>query len=114
MCGGVDLSYLLPIGVLVTAIFGTLIAVAILKHQLFDITAVIKKGVAYSAFGSVVVLVFKLSEHFITTYVVHLVGKESTNIDMITVAIMVAVSMPIAKRVERTIEERFSTTKVEF
>jgi hypothetical protein len=60
---GVDLAFLLPMGMAFNDLFVALIGIAIIKERLFDITLVLKKGALYSALGAGIILIFSVSEH---------------------------------------------------
>lgn len=110
----IDNRYVMPTGMLLIDIFGALVGVAIIKHQLFDITVIVKKGTVYSALVALIVFVFSLSEHLLSTYVGHMLGEQSFYIHLISVAVVVGVLMPVRKRLERAIEGFFAKRTVEF
>jgi hypothetical protein len=108
-----DVAFLMPTCMLLNDIAAALIGIAIIKYQLFDITVIVKKGTVYSALAAIVVFVFSMSEHLLSTYVGKLLGEEFY-IHIISVAIVVGVLMPVRKRVERGIEGFFAKKTVEF
>jgi hypothetical protein len=99
---------------LLTAAFGALIGIAIVKERLFDITVIIKKTTIYSIFLAIVIFVFSFSEHMLATYVGEFFGEHSIFIHMISIAVVIAVLMPIRQRIERAIERLFAKKTVEF
>jgi hypothetical protein len=111
---GVDASFLMPTCMLLNDIAAALIAVAIIKYQLFNITVIIKKTTIYSSLVAIIIFVFSLSEHFLTKYVGESIGKDSVYIHLISIAVVVAVLMPIRARLERAIERFFTKKKIEF
>ena len=109
---GVDVPFTLPLGMLLVDLFGALIGVAIVKHRLFDITVLLKKGTAYSALGAVIIFLFAFSEHLIATYLAGVVGALSEYLHLASIAIVVAAFMPIKRRVDHLVEGYFTTKKV--
>jgi hypothetical protein len=103
-----------PIRGLVGAAFAAVIGIAIVKERLFDITVVIKKTTIYSILLALVIFIFSLSEHLLATYVMGFFGGHSIIIHIISVALVVAIIMPIRSKVERGIERLFAQKKVEF
>lgn len=90
-----------------------LIAIAIIKEGLLDITVIVKKATVYSALVALIIFIFSLSEHFLATYVGDLFGGESVYIHVISIALVVGILMPVRSRLERRIEGFFSRAKVE-
>jgi hypothetical protein len=111
---GVDTPYLLPIGTFLHDIFSALIGIAIIKHRLFDITVIIRKTTIYSAFVALIIFIFSFSEHMLATYVGELLREHSVLIHLISIAVVIAILMPVRQRLERTIERFFAKKKVEF
>jgi hypothetical protein len=99
---------------LLTAIFGALIGIAIIKERLFDITVIIKKTTIYSILLALIIFIFSLSEHMLATYVGGIFGEHSIFIHIISVAVVIAILMPIRQRLERAIEGFFARKKLEF
>lgn len=110
----VDNAFLLPAGMFVNDIFSALIAIAIIKHHLFDITFIIKKGAIYSALAGIVIFVFSFSEHMLITYMGELFGGHSQLIHFISIGFGILVLMPIKHRVEDIVEKTFAEKRVEF
>jgi hypothetical protein len=109
-----DLSFLLPTGMLLNDIFAALIGIAIIKEHLFDVTVVIKKGAIYSLLATLTIFVFSFSEHLLATYVGELLGGHSTTKHLISIAIVIAVLMPFKHRLEHAIEAYFARKKLVF
>lgn len=111
---GFESPILLPVGMIVNDIFSAVIVVAIIKHQLLDITLIIKKGAIYSIMAGVLIFIFSFSEHLLITYVGDLIGGHSQWIHLISIAIGIIVLLPIKHRVEGFIEGYFSDKRVSF
>jgi hypothetical protein len=99
---------------LLMAAFGALIGIAIVKERLLDITVIIKKTTIYSILLALVIFIFSLSEHMLATYVMGFFGGHSIFIHIISVAVVVAIIMPIRNKIERAIERLFAQKTVEF
>jgi CDP-diglyceride synthetase len=110
----IDLPLLLPAGMLLNDIFAALIGIAIIKHQLFDVTVVIKKGAFYSLLAAAIIFVFSFSEHLLATFIGDLIGGHSTTIHLLSIAIVIAVLMPFKHRLEQAVEKYFAEKKIEF
>ncbi len=105
---GIDLPFTLPLGMLLVDLFGALIGVAIVKHRLFDITVILKKGTAYSALGAVIIFLFAFSEHLIATYLAGVAGALSEYLHLASIAVVVVAFMPVKRRVDRLVEGYFT------
>jgi hypothetical protein len=103
-----------PIRGLLSAVFGALIGLAIVKERLLDITVIIRKTTIYSLLLALVVIIFSLSEHMLATYVGKFFGEHSVFIHIISIVVVIAILMPVRQRVERAIERFFEKKKVEF
>jgi hypothetical protein len=110
----VDNRYVMPTGMLLIDVFGALIGVAVIKHRLFDITLIVKKGTVYSLLVALIIFVFSCSEHLLSKYLGDLLGEQPRYIHLISIATVVGVLMPVRQRLERAIEGFFATRKVEF
>jgi hypothetical protein len=111
---GIDVSFLLPLGMFLVDIFNAIIGIAIIKERLFDITIIIKKSAIYSALAAIVIFVFSFSEHIIITYLGEAIGENSNLVYLISIALGIAVMMPVKNRLERAIEGYFAHKKLEF
>ena len=111
---GVDLAFLLPMGMAFNDLFVALIGIAIIKERLFDITLVLKKGALYSALGAGIILIFSLTEHMLATYIGEFLGEESFIIHIISIAVVIAILMPVKHWLERIIEGYFHQKQFEF
>jgi hypothetical protein len=105
---------LMPTCMLLNDIAAALIGIAIIKYRLLDITVLIKKGTIYSAFGVLIIFIFTCSEHFLSKYLGDLLGKQPIYVDLISIALVVAILMPVRSRLERAIEHLFAHKKLEF
>jgi hypothetical protein len=111
---GIDNRYLMPTCMFINDIAATLVGVAIIKYQLFDITVIIKKTTIYSALVALIIFVFSLSEHMLARYVGDFFGEQSMYIHLVSVAIVVGVLMPVRTKLERGIEHFFARKTLEF
>jgi hypothetical protein len=109
---GFESPALLPAGMFINDIFSTVIAIAIVKDHLFDITFIIKKGAIYSVLAGVLIFVFSFTEHLLITYVGDLIGGHSQWIHLISIALGILVLMPIKHRVEGFVERYFTDKQV--
>ena len=110
----VDNGYLLPAGMFVNDLFSALIAIAIIKLHLFDITIIIKKSALYSSLAAILIFVFSFSEHVLITYFGKLIGAHSEIIHLLSIAVGIAVLMPLKHRIEGAIEKYFGQKELEF
>jgi len=110
----IDNRFLLPTGMLIIDIFGALIGVAIVKHRLFDITLIVKKGTIYSLLVALIIFIFSCSEHLLSTYLGHILGEQPIYVHLISIAVVVAALMPVRTRLERAIDRFFAKKKIEF
>lgn len=111
---GVDYPFLLPAGMALNDVFIVLIGIAIIKERLFDITVVIKKGALYSLLAAGIILMFSLSEHMLATYVGEFLGEDSFYLHLISIAVVIAVLMPVKHRLERILDGYFGEKRFEF
>jgi hypothetical protein len=110
----VDSPVLLPFGMSLNDIFVALIGIAILKDRLFDITVVVKIGTIYSILAALVIFTFSFSEHLLATYLGELFGGHSTAMHLISIAVVIAVLMPVKHRLEQGVDKFFARLKVQF
>jgi hypothetical protein len=111
---GINISFLLPLGMFLVDIFNAIIGIAILKDRLFDITVIIKKGTLYSILAGLLIFIYSLSEHLLVTYIGENVGENSTLVRFISIAVGVAICIPVKNRLERLMERYFAQKKLEF
>jgi len=111
---GIDLAFLLPLGMFLNDIFGMIIGLAIIKERLFDITVIIKKGTLYSILAALLIFIYSFVEHILVTFMGEKIGESSTVLHLISVAVGIAVLMPVKNRIERRVEGYFAQRKLEF
>jgi hypothetical protein len=111
---GVDAAFLLPLGMFLNDIFISIIGLAIIKDRLFDITVIIKKGTLYSILAGLLIFIYSFVEHLLVTFIGERIGEESTWLHMISIAIGIAILMPVKNRIEKGVEGYFSHRKLEF
>jgi len=110
---GVDVPFLLPLGMALTDVFAAVIGVAILKDRLLDITVIVKKTAIYSALAAVVVVVFSLCEHLLAAYVAEFIGEGSQLLHLISIVVVIALAMPLKGQLERFMDRVFAKRMVE-
>jgi hypothetical protein len=110
---GVDIPILLPLGMFLSDIFVSIIAMAIIKDRLLDITVIVKKGTLYSILAGLLIFVYSFSEHILVTYIGETIGEHSYLLHLISIAVGIAVLMPVKNRIERAIERYFAHKKLE-
>jgi hypothetical protein len=111
---GVDVPFLLPLGILLVDSFGVVIGLAILKDRLFDISVYVKKGISYSLLTAVIIFIFDYSQHLVATSLGGMFGEESGYAHYASIAIIIIVFMPLKQRLEHFIEGVFAEKKIEF
>jgi CDP-diglyceride synthetase len=111
---GIDLPFLLPLGMFLIDIFNAIIGIAIIKDKLFDITVIIKKGTVFSLLAALLAFIYSFIEHILVTYVGEKVGEDSVILHLIAVGIGIAVLMPVKSRLEKGVEGYFAHRKLEF
>jgi CDP-diglyceride synthetase len=111
---GIDVSFLLPLGMLLNDTFATVIGLAIVKEKLLDITVIIKKGTLYSLLAGLLIFVYSFSEHILVTYIGETIGEHSSLVQFVSIAVGIAVLLPVKNRLERALERYFAHRKLEF
>jgi len=111
---GINLPVLLPLGMLLSDIFVSIIGLAIIKDRLFDITVMVKKGTLYSILAGLLLFVYSFSEHILVTYIGETLGEHSNWLHLISIAVGIAVLMPVKNRIERAIERYFAHKRLAF
>jgi hypothetical protein len=111
---GIDVPFLLPLGILLVDSFGALIGLAIVKERLFDITVYVKIGMIYSLLTAIIIFIFDFSQHLIATFLGEMVGEYSAYAHYASIAIIIIVFTPLKQRLEHTIEGVFAEKKIEF
>ena len=110
----VDHPFLLPFGMAMNDIFIAVIGIAIIKDKLFDITFIVRMGTIYSILGALVIFLFSFIEHLLTTYFSELVSGHSTVMHLLSVAIAIAVLMPVKHRLEKGVGRYFANKQLQF
>jgi len=111
---GINAAFLLPLGMLLNDIFISIIGLAIIKDRLFDITVIVQKGTLYSILAGLLIFIYSFVEHLLVTFIGERIGEESTWLHMISIAIGIAILMPVKNRIEKGVEGYFSHRKLEF
>jgi hypothetical protein len=111
---GIDLPFLLPVGMFLADTFNAIIGIAIIKERLFDITVIIKKGSLYSILAGLLIFIYSFSEHMLVTYVGETFREYSNLAHMLSVAAGIAILIPVKNRLERGLERYFAQKKMEF
>lgn len=111
---GIDVPFLLPLGILLVDSFGAIIGFAIVKDRLFDLTVYVKKGILYSLFAALIVFIFDFSQHLVATSLGEVLGEESAFAHYASIAIIIIIFMPLKQRLEHIIERLFTEKKIEF
>jgi hypothetical protein len=111
---GIDAAFLLPMGMLFNDIFVCIIGLAIIKDRLLDITVIVKKGTVYSILAGLLIFIYSFVEHLLVTLVGERIGEQSTWLHIISIAVGIAVLMPVKSRTEKAVERYFAQRKLEF
>jgi hypothetical protein len=111
---GIDVSFLLPLGMFLVDIFNAIIGIAIIKDRLFDITVIIQKGTLYSILAGLLIFIYSLSEHILVTYIGETFREYSNWAHFISIAVGIAILIPVKNRLERSMEGYFAHKKLEF
>ncbi len=111
---GINLPVLLPLGMFLNDVFVSVIGLAIIKDRLFDITLIVKRGTIYSLLAGVLIFVYSVSEHALITYVGEVFKEYSNAAHLISIAIGIAVMIPVKSRIERAVEGYFAQKRLEF
>jgi hypothetical protein len=111
---GINVPFLLPLGMFLVDIFNAIIGLAIIKDRLFDITVIIKKGTLYSILAGLLIFIYSLSEHILVTYIGETFREYSNWAHFISIAVGIAILIPVKNRLERSMEGYFAHKKLEF
>ena len=111
---GIDLAFILPLGMLLNDTFVSIIGLAIIKDRLFDITVIVKKGTLYSILAALLIFIYSFIEHILVTFVGEKIGESSYALHLVAVAIGIAVLMPVKNRIEKAVEGYFAQRKLQF
>jgi hypothetical protein len=111
---GINIPFILPLGMFLVDVFNTIIGLAIIKDRLFDITVIIKKGTLYSILAALLIFIYSLSEHLLVTYIGETFKEYSNWAHFISIAVGIAILIPVKNRLERVMERYFAQKKLEF
>lgn len=111
---GINVPFLLPLGMFLVDIFNAIIGIAIIKDRLFDITVIIKKGTLYSILAALLVFIYSFSEHMLVTYIGETFREYSNWAHIISISVGIAILIPVKNRLERAMEGWFAQRKLEF
>jgi len=111
---GIDAAFLLPLGMFLVDVFNAIIGLAIIKDRLFDITVIIKKGTLYSILAGLLIFIYSFSEHILVTYIGETFREYSNWAHIISIAVGIAILIPVKNRLERVMERYFAQKKLEF
>lgn len=111
---GINIPFILPLGMFLVDVFNAIIGIAIIKDRLFDITVIVKKGTIYSLLAGILIVVYSVSEHLLVTYIGERIGEHSFLIYLISIAVVIAILIPVKNRLERGINKLFAQKKLEF
>jgi len=111
---GINIPILLPLGMFLVDVFNAIIGLAIIKERLFDITVIVKKGTVYSILAGLLIFIYSLLEHLLVTYVGETIGENSELLHFISIAVGIAILIPVKNHLERAMEGYFAHKKLEF
>jgi hypothetical protein len=111
---GINAAFLLPLGMFLVDVFNAIIGLAIIKDRLFDITVIIKKGTLYSILAALLIFIYSFAEHILVTYIGEIFREYSSLAHIISIAVGIAVLIPVKNRLERVIERYFAQKKLVF
>lgn len=111
---GLDVAFLLPLGMFLIDSFGALIGIAIIKDQLFDITVLVRKGIIYSSLAILIIFIFDFSQHLLAMFLGELAGGHSIYIHFTSIGIVVIAFMPLKRKLEQTIGNILAKKTIEF
>jgi hypothetical protein len=111
---GVDLAFLLPLGMFLNDVCVAIIGLAIIKDRLFDITVMVKRSALYSMLAAMVIFIYSFMEHILVTFIGDKLGENSTLLHLSSIAVGIAVLMPLKNRIEKIVDRYFTSLKLEF
>ncbi len=111
---GIDVPLFLPLGMILNDVFASVMGLAIVKQRLFDITLIVKKSAFYSVLAASVIFAFSLSEHTLASYLGALIGERSQMPHVVSVAIAIAILLPLYRRLEHALDTYFAKRSFDF
>jgi hypothetical protein len=111
---GINFPVLLPLGMFLNDVFVAMMGLAIIKDRLFDITVVVKKGMLYSLLAGLLIFAYSVCEHVLITYVGEAFKDYSDTAHLVSIAVGIAVMIPVKSRIERAVEGYFAHKRLEF
>jgi hypothetical protein len=111
---GINVPFLLPLGMLLVDVFNAIIGLAIIKDKLFDITVIVKKGTLYSILAGLLIFIYSFIEHMLVTYIGETFREYSTLAHFLSIAAGIAILIPVKNRIEKAMEGYFAQRKLEF
>ena len=111
---GINIPIILPLGMFLVDVFNAIIGIAIIKERLFDITVIVKKGTIYSILAGLLIFIFSFSEHLLVTYIGEIFRDYSTLAHFISIAVGIAILIPVKTRLDKVMERLFAQKKLEF
>jgi len=111
---GIDIPFFLPLGMILNDVFAAVIGIAILKQRLFDITVIVKKSALYSILAGIVIFAFSLSEHTLASYLGNLIGERSQIPHAVSIAIAIAILLPLYRRLDHMMDGYFAKRTIDF
>jgi hypothetical protein len=111
---GINIPILLPLGMFLVDVFNAIIGLAIIKDRLFDITVIIKKGTLYSILAALLIFIYSVLEHLLVTYIGDKFKEYSNWAHILSIAVGIAILIPVKNRLEKVLERYFAQKKLEF
>jgi hypothetical protein len=111
---GIDLAFMLPLGMFLNDTCVAIIGLAIIKDRLFDITVIVKRSALYSMLAALVIFIYSFMEHILVTFIGDKLGENSTLLHLLSIAVGIAVLMPLKNRIEKIVDRYFTSLKLEF
>ena len=75
---------------------------------------IVKKGALYSALGAILIFAFSFLEEIFVSYLTELIGGHSQIMHFLSLAVILALLMPVKTRLEHLINRTFADRKLEF
>jgi len=75
---------------------------------------IIKKGTLWSILAALLIFIYSFSEHMLVTYIGEVFREYSTLAHFISIALGIAILIPVKNRLERVVERYFGRKKLVF